>query len=51
MTKAPLRLVQLASGDLWAGAEVQLFQLATALQANDGLRQRVVLLNDCLPIV
>ena len=40
-----MKVMQLASGDLWAGAEVQLFYLARALQAHPGVELRVVLLN------
>lgn len=39
-------VVHLASGDLWAGAEVQLFHLACALQKDADVRLYVVLLND-----
>ncbi len=38
--------MQLASGDLWAGAESQLFHLCRHLAADAGLRLSVVLLND-----
>lgn len=41
---APLTVVQVASGDLWAGAEVQLYYLARALK-DQGVRVYVVLLN------
>jgi glycosyltransferase involved in cell wall biosynthesis len=40
-----MRVMQLASGDLWAGAEVQLYYLARALQADPGVELMVVLLN------
>ena len=40
-----MRVMQLASGDLWAGAEVQLYYLARALQAEPGVELLVVLLN------
>ena len=38
-------VVHVASGDLWAGAEVQLYYLATELHKNNQVRLRVVLLN------
>lgn len=41
-----LRVVHLASGDLWAGAEVQLFQLCLAMQKVDDVELHVVLLNE-----
>lgn len=41
----PRRVLQLASGDLWAGAEVQLFHLAGYLQQRDEVELLVVLLN------
>lgn len=40
-----MRVMQLASGDLWAGAEVQLFYLARALRARPEVELMVVLLN------
>lgn len=40
-----MRIIQLASGDLWAGAEVQLYHLACHLVRQDGVILRVVLLN------
>lgn len=40
-----LSVVHIASGDLWAGAEVQLFTLARAQRQRLGLSVRVVLLN------
>lgn len=43
---APLRVMHLASGDLWAGAEVQLFNLATAQVASGEVRPWVVLFNE-----
>ncbi|MEL7310247.1 MAG: glycosyltransferase family 4 protein [Pseudomonadota bacterium] len=43
-----MRVVHLASGDLWAGAEVQLFELCRAMQQIDGLEVRVILLNEGL---
>jgi glycosyltransferase involved in cell wall biosynthesis len=42
----PLRILHIASGDLWAGAEVAVFHLACALHANSGVRIRVALLNE-----
>ena len=41
----PLRIIHIASGDLWAGAEVQLYHLAKALHSADNLHLKVVLLN------
>ena len=43
--EAELRVLQLASGDLWAGAEVQLYYLACYLQRQEGVALLVVLLN------
>jgi len=40
-----LRILHIASGDLWAGAEVQLYYLAKALNTTDGIILKVVLLN------
>jgi glycosyltransferase involved in cell wall biosynthesis len=40
-----LRVMHVASGDLWAGAEVQVLCLATALSRLPGMRVEVVLLN------
>lgn len=45
MSRSPLKLVHVASGDLWAGAEVQLYYLARALHAMPEARLHVVLLN------
>ncbi|MBV1960610.1 MAG: glycosyltransferase [Immundisolibacteraceae bacterium] len=44
-SSAVCRVLQLASGDLWAGAEVQLFHLACYLQESAKVELRVVLLN------
>jgi L-malate glycosyltransferase len=41
-----MRIVHIASGDLWAGAEVQIFQLVRQLTRNQGVNVEVVLLND-----
>ena len=41
----PLRILHIASGDLWAGAEVQLYYLAKALHATDRVTLKVLLLN------
>lgn len=41
----PLHVVHIASGDLWAGAEVQLFTLAKTLQRDTATTVSVVLLN------
>ncbi|MEL6870150.1 MAG: glycosyltransferase [Pseudomonadota bacterium] len=43
-----LSVMHLASGDLWAGAEVQLYQLAVELQRRADLDVSVVLLNEGL---
>jgi len=40
-----LNILHVASGDLWAGAEVQLFHLASALYQNKHVNTLVVLLN------
>ena len=45
---AELRVLQVASGDLWAGAEVQLFNMCEQLRASDEILLDVVLLNDGL---
>ncbi len=41
-----VRILHVASGDLWAGAEVALFHLACALVADPGVEIQVVLLNE-----
>jgi L-malate glycosyltransferase len=41
----PLRVLHLASGDLWAGAEQQLYFLMKALAAQPGISVEAVLLN------
>lgn len=41
----PIKIVHIASGDSWAGAEVQLFTLAKALHRNPDVSIRVILLN------
>jgi L-malate glycosyltransferase len=41
----PLKIIHLASGDLWAGAEVQLYYLASALNRQAGIDLQVILLN------
>ena len=46
MTDAPLRIMQLTSGDLWAGAEVQFFTLCRALRERGDVALRVVVLNE-----
>jgi glycosyltransferase involved in cell wall biosynthesis len=43
-----MRVLHVASGDLWAGAEVQLYNLACALHAGGSVDLRVVLLNEGL---
>lgn len=40
-----MKILHLASGDLWAGAEVQLFHLASALHLQSSIDLQVVLLN------
>ena len=40
-----MKILHLASGDLWAGAEVQLFHLVTALHHQASMEVRVILLN------
>ncbi|WP_019531038.1 glycosyltransferase [Dasania marina] len=45
-TNAAMRILHVASGDLWAGAEVQLFTLVSALAAIEGNALFVVLLNE-----
>jgi len=41
----PVRVLHIASGDLWAGAEVQLFTLAKALKNNTNTIVDIILLN------
>lgn len=41
-----MKILQLASGDLWAGAEVQIYYLARALHQHPEVELRVVLLNE-----
>jgi len=41
----PVRVLHIASGDLWAGAEVQLFTLAKALKNNTHTIVDIILLN------
>ena len=43
--KSPIKVVHIASGDLWAGAEVQLFTLAKTLHQLENVTVRVILLN------
>lgn len=40
-----MKVLHLASGDLWAGAEVQLYNLASSLARLDAVNLKVVLLN------
>lgn len=40
-----MKIIHLASGDLWAGAEVQLFHMVTALSKQKNTQVKVVLLN------
>lgn len=44
--KQPLKALHIASGDLWAGAEVQLFTLLTALQKTSDVAPHAVLMNE-----
>lgn len=41
----PIKVLLLASGDLWAGAEAVVYQLAVALRAKPTIQHTVVLLN------
>lgn len=43
--KQNLHVVQIASGDLWAGAEVMLYTLTKALHSNPNIKVTVILLN------
>lgn len=43
---SPLAVLHVASGDRWAGAEVQLHTLLTHLNKRDDIRARAVLLNE-----
>ena len=43
--KRPLHVLQIAPGDLWAGAEVQLYNLAVALHNRTDCKVSVILLN------
>lgn len=45
MTSSTQNVLHVASGDLWAGAEVQLFTLATTLQNNFNTKVTVALMN------
>lgn len=44
--KSPITVLHVASGDRWAGAEVQLYTLLTQLKRRDDIQVRVVLLNE-----
>jgi L-malate glycosyltransferase len=44
--KSPIEVLHIASGDLWAGAEVQLWTLVRHLNRRDDTRARVILLNE-----
>ena len=44
-TAPPIKVTHIASGDLWAGAEVQLFTLAKTLHQFENVTVRVILLN------
>lgn len=41
----PMKVLHIASGDLWAGAEVQLFTLTKALKNNSDTTVDIILLN------
>jgi len=41
----PTKILTLASGDLWAGAEAVVYQIATGLHGNPSIQHTVVLLN------
>jgi glycosyltransferase involved in cell wall biosynthesis len=43
---SPLKVLHIASGDLWAGAEVQAYTLLSALQDYEGFEVAAALLND-----
>lgn len=43
---APLRVLHIASGDRWAGAEVQLYTLLSQLQRRDDTEPHAILMND-----
>lgn len=45
MRKPPIKVVHLASGDLWAGAEVQLYTLCKMLNASKSVAVKAILLN------
>ncbi len=42
----PLRILHIASGDLWAGAEVAIYHLACELDSNPELKIEIALLNE-----
>jgi L-malate glycosyltransferase len=44
--KSPIEVLHIASGDRWAGAEVQLWTLVRHLNRREDMRARVVLLNE-----
>ncbi len=46
MKQQPLRILHIASGDLWAGAEVAIFHLACGLSADADVQIGIALLND-----
>ena len=45
MNNKNLSIVQVASGDLWAGAETQLYTLCSALEKLENIKLNVILLN------
>ncbi|MFT3929935.1 MAG: glycosyltransferase [Spongiibacteraceae bacterium] len=46
MSPHPLKVIHIASGDRWAGAEVQLFTLLSELRKMPDIEPRAILLND-----
>jgi len=45
MDKNPIKVLHISSGDLWAGAEVQLFTLAKSLANNTNTKVDIILFN------
>lgn len=46
LTNTPLRVLHIASGDLWAGAEVQIFTLLSQLHGHEHVEVHAALLNE-----
>ncbi|HSB95820.1 MAG TPA: glycosyltransferase [Spongiibacteraceae bacterium] len=44
--RPPLKILHIASGDLWAGAEVQAYTLLCALRDNEDMQVAAILLNE-----